>query len=1443
MSTRGSLEGSLEGSLNTKLQGFNKKDKACVGIGKASQSDRRNEWVKGKQGTSHEKEEQTFVIFKQQGLHDVKDKGDKGPRPAGVAEGRAVPQAVTSKGHPRRCRRRWRKRDFATRIVPFSRYQLTKATQPRTTWESLPKFSEQLHQRQPQQNKVVCGGIHEAAAVLQVKKQVSSLVLREQQLADVALEGYNTFLAHLTTKGSLFSHQFENEFGQHVLKLEDVEACSVQHSPLVCRQEDRSYQLPLTVRASYTFVDTSGCQARSFSHRMYLGEIPLMVGSRLCPTTAFTTQEAVAAGHQPCEPGGYFIVDGIEKYIPFRNLHKKNNLMVFKCSGSKCEQFSFKCSVMSSGSGTESYKTVVFVSTKQSLVVKMSLGRGVGVLIPLSKVLAASGVHCQPQHQQEAESLVYLRRTLSAMLSLQEEQNTPAHTTKASLTLSRAAFKGEDGGKSRVSDVILDYLVAGGGVAGVTERDLHRVHAKCERSDAHHSALLNIAAKFAAMRQGTQHHLEYKDQVTVLRDVMLQGCEDVPAAVAMVTAALTLPSEEDALKSIQHAAKGACQAASIREVLERVLVPHAAKELPRRAFYLAFMTNQLLLVQCGRREPDDPLHLGNRMLLTPGTLTRNLFDSVMKDVLHKARDTIEQCYRKPRLVWPEEYDYVDHYEDDQHTLGDHARRLREQEHMLSEKFDIFNIFQFHNNVLSEKMCNVFRTGSWGQAPSVMSGVTQNLRRFNYLQYLSQVRTVNGEDKVTDGQGCTPHQLHTSIVGFLCLMETPENENVGLTEHFTVGASMCRPVQATHVHQALHALPVKVFAADECPAADQLGKVFVDGRWVGNAEAPLHQVKDGLLEYRRSHALHLGVHLRNHDLHIDTWGGRPVRPLLVVQDSALTLTTDDRMSLMESRVLLDDLWRKGVVDFVDPLENSEAFIAETPADLCKEGVQYCEVAAVLSHGIVSAAVPMASTNPGVRRLGSCKMQKQAMGQAVASELLTHRGTYSVLKNPEMPLAMPKFILNLPNSRLMYSGQSALTAVMAVRGLNQEDGLVFSQGALDRGLFTSLHFHSYRKYEPCLGAEVTACVEVGQRLEVGDVVITCRDERYQVRVEEVDGPSAVTRRCVRFMPDGRVLYEVETVQERRPEVGDKFATLNGQKGVICGVLADHKLPKLEDGRTPDIFISPHSFLDRQTVGFFLEGILNTLAVHTGFLVDATSIDSGWDLARAQEALRAHGLSSSVKVLSPSGREMGPIFCCPIFYMRLKHLAVLKCHARHEGPVDPLFRQPTEGLAQGGGLRLGEMEVAALVSHGAAELVQELMHDQSDGLQLPYCNTCLRWADLVGEYVSCRQCRRIDNLVLRRTTYAFKYFEECLAMTNLKVVQYGQGHQYTESDMEYEDSELSSPSCDEECDDVPEAPRHHGMETIIKRCMMDELLGRGAPPTEGKEGRDASSTSHTK
>jgi hypothetical protein len=80
---------------------------------------------------------------------------------------------------------------------------------------------------------------------------------------------------------------------------------------------------------------------------------------------------------------------------------------------------------------------------------------------------------------------------------------------------------------------------------------------------------------------------------------------------------------------------------------------------------------------------------------------------------------------------------------------------------------------------------------------------------------------------------------------------------------------------------------------------------------------------------------------------------------------------------------------------------------------------------------------------------------------------------------------------------------------------------------------------------------------------------------------------------------------------------------------------------------------------------------------------------------------------------------IFFGPTYYMRLKHMVKDKINFRTRGPNTNLTKQPVSGRANDGGLRIGEMERDAVVSHGATAFLQESMLVRADDYQMAICN----------------------------------------------------------------------------------------------------------------------------
>ena len=117
---------------------------------------------------------------------------------------------------------------------------------------------------------------------------------------------------------------------------------------------------------------------------------------------------------------------------------------------------------------------------------------------------------------------------------------------------------------------------------------------------------------------------------------------------------------------------------------------------------------------------------------------------------------------------------------------------------------------------------------------------------------------------------------------------------------------------------------------------------------------------------------------------------------------------------------------------------------------------------------------------------------------------------------------------------------------------------------------------------------------------------------------------------------------------------------------------------------------------------------------------------------------------------------IFIGNMYYLRLKYMAANKIHARASGKVQLLTRQPIEGRARGGALRLGEMEQEALVAHGASLLLKERY--DSDKVIIHICDKCgsIAIKDFIKGKINCPICGSNEAQAVE-VSYAFKLLIE--------------------------------------------------------------------------------------
>ena len=124
---------------------------------------------------------------------------------------------------------------------------------------------------------------------------------------------------------------------------------------------------------------------------------------------------------------------------------------------------------------------------------------------------------------------------------------------------------------------------------------------------------------------------------------------------------------------------------------------------------------------------------------------------------------------------------------------------------------------------------------------------------------------------------------------------------------------------------------------------------------------------------------------------------------------------------------------------------------------------------------------------------------------------------------------------------------------------------------------------------------------------------------------------------------------------------------------------------------------------------------------------------------------------------------IYQGPVYYHKLKHMAVNKMHGRLTGHRAVFTRQPIDGRSRDGGLRLGEMARDCLIAYDASMLLVDRLMIYSDAFNVDVCNTC----GLLAYSGWCHICQASANVSSIKIPYACKLlFLELWVMNRLQL-----------------------------------------------------------------------------
>ena len=832
----------------------------------------------------------------------------------------------------------------------------------------------------------------------------------------------------------------------------------------------------------------------------------------------------------------------------------------------------------------------------------------------------------------------------------------------------------------------------------------------------------------------------------------------------------------------------------LKTILEKEFLPHVGSDFRKKALYLGYMVNKLLKCHLKLIPYDDRDSYINKRIDTPGILLANLFRQYYGKVVKDMKNMIQK------------------------DINTGSWKVTQKFLNVINKINISKIIK--STTIESGLKYGLATGNWGiKSSKTKQGVAQVLNRMTYNATISHLRRINTPIEKT-GKLIQPRKLHSTQWGIICPAETPEGVSVGLVKNMSVIGSITISSNSSYLRDLCKDYDIVYFDVENPNQHifNKGTKIFINGDLIGVHHQPNEFVeKMRFLKRKGMVNVYTSIvwNITDKEIWICTEGGRCVRPCFVVRDNKLALTEE----LIDEYQKGNADWHRiitgtpgtdvddSVIEYLDVEESNTAMIAIKYQDLFKgfKGASYpvkythMEVEPSLMMGVMAGSIPFSNHNQAPRNCYQSAMGKQAIGIYTSNYLKRFDTIGHVLNYPQVPLVQTR-TSKIINTDKLPCGVNVIVAIATYTGYNQEDSIIMNKSAIERGLFVSTYYRTYKEQNNknhSTGEEEYFCkpdpsttkqikphnyskvcsdgfVPENTMVEAGDVIIgkcmpqkqghnvTNKDTSVFLKMNEkgfIDKNCYNDKHFTNINGDGYAFAKVRVRADRTPTIGDKFASRSAQKGTMGMMYRQEDMPFTKDGITPDIIINPHCIPSRMTIGQLLECIMGKACVACGMFGDGTPFNdvSVEDIAKVLHENGLERYGNEIMYNPRTGEQMPTaIFIGPTYYQRLKHMTDDKMHVRgHNGPIVLLTHQPSEGRSRDGGLRLGEMEIECNWAHGILHFLKERFMECSDNYRVFVCKKCGMMANVnpSKKIYECKPCNNNTHFAQIRIPYAFK------------------------------------------------------------------------------------------
>lgn len=359
--------------------------------------------------------------------------------------------------------------------------------------------------------------------------------------------------------------------------------------------------------------------------------------------------------------------------------------------------------------------------------------------------------------------------------------------------------------------------------------------------------------------------------------------------------------------------------------------------------------------------------------------------------------------------------------------------------------------------------------------------SQQLHHKNKLNVITTLKSIDtpnkGNSAKSSERAITLRQVHPTGTGYICgITSADTGVKVGMSKQLSVSADISAAASSEVLKHLVMEDEQLIHMSELIPdmtriSKQNLHKVFINGDWIGCVE-DFELFLRKYRQKRRSGEIHylttVSHHITSNEVQFWVDSGRLVRPLLIVSNNigepgythskfkqTIGFTKEHVKQIKAGKIDIDDLVREGIVEYLSPEEQENAYIAFEHDHFKKYETDplhrftHVDIPQGII-GLVALTSVFANHNQAARIVFQTNQVKQTNSWPLKNwPHAAHKDLY-IQAYTEDPLVSTMAYKYIPPM-----GTNAIVAITIYGGYNQEDSLIVNKGSVDRGMFDAIH----------------------------------------------------------------------------------------------------------------------------------------------------------------------------------------------------------------------------------------------------------------------------------------------------------------------------------------------------------------------------------------------------